>query len=190
LRKYPLPLNSGKECIILEGFGDKICKMIDERLKNYLADGGILLHDTDEFEFADDDNDEKQPESVSCGLSNNNRSTDRSASNCVNISEENDSDDSVLASIEANMPNENFLKTKNKAKANNTKAKSNKKHSGEISPKNDLNQTSDSSMSNKRANKKPNKKTNKNYVPEFRSGAYALLVTLYDNEKVILFIYK
>ena len=45
LRKYPLPLKTGKECIILEGFGDKICKMIDEKLNKFLDDGGILHAD-------------------------------------------------------------------------------------------------------------------------------------------------
>jgi hypothetical protein len=40
LRKYPLPLYSGKECIILEGFGDKICQTIDKKLEDFLADGG------------------------------------------------------------------------------------------------------------------------------------------------------
>jgi hypothetical protein len=37
-----MPLSTGKECIILEGFGDKICKLIDEKLKSFLDDGGIL----------------------------------------------------------------------------------------------------------------------------------------------------
>ncbi|XP_078000727.1 structure-specific endonuclease subunit MUS81-like isoform X2 [Glandiceps talaboti] len=32
LKKYPLPLSSGKEAKILEGFGDKICKMLDKKL--------------------------------------------------------------------------------------------------------------------------------------------------------------
>ncbi|KAI0229358.1 Crossover junction endonuclease MUS81 [Lamellibrachia satsuma] len=40
LKKYPLPLASGKDCKILENFGDKICKMLDERLATYSADTG------------------------------------------------------------------------------------------------------------------------------------------------------
>lgn len=36
-----MPLNSGKECMILEGFGDKICQLLDKKLNSYLADGGL-----------------------------------------------------------------------------------------------------------------------------------------------------
>lgn len=32
LRKYPLKLNSGKECQILSGFGPAICSLLDEKL--------------------------------------------------------------------------------------------------------------------------------------------------------------
>jgi len=32
LRKYPLPLSSGKECSILENFGSHMCKMIENRM--------------------------------------------------------------------------------------------------------------------------------------------------------------
>ena len=42
IRKYPLLLNTGKEWIILEGFGEKICKYIDDKLTLFLRDGGIL----------------------------------------------------------------------------------------------------------------------------------------------------
>ncbi|XP_076393272.1 mus81 structure-specific endonuclease subunit isoform X2 [Megachile rotundata] len=37
LRKYPLPLKSGKDCIILQHFGKKICLMLDRKLKEYNA---------------------------------------------------------------------------------------------------------------------------------------------------------
>lgn len=33
LRKYPLPLPSGKDCILLQHFGTKLCAMIDKRLE-------------------------------------------------------------------------------------------------------------------------------------------------------------
>ncbi|XP_066150680.1 crossover junction endonuclease MUS81 isoform X2 [Euwallacea fornicatus] len=32
LRKYPLPLDSGMECKILRGFGNKLCNMLEEKL--------------------------------------------------------------------------------------------------------------------------------------------------------------
>ncbi|XP_015185776.1 PREDICTED: crossover junction endonuclease MUS81 [Polistes dominula] len=37
LRKYPLPLESGKDCIILKHFGLKLCKMLDRRLEEHRA---------------------------------------------------------------------------------------------------------------------------------------------------------
>lgn len=33
LRKYPLMLRSGRDCVILDGFGVGICRMLDEKLK-------------------------------------------------------------------------------------------------------------------------------------------------------------
>ncbi|CAK9828356.1 Crossover junction endonuclease MUS81 [Anthophora retusa] len=35
LRKYPLPLKSGKDCIILQHFGKKLCLMLDRKLEEY-----------------------------------------------------------------------------------------------------------------------------------------------------------
>lgn len=35
LRKYPIPLNSGRECMILKGFGTKLCEMLDKKLKDH-----------------------------------------------------------------------------------------------------------------------------------------------------------
>lgn len=35
LKKYPLPLESGRECIILQHFGTKLCTMIDRRLEEH-----------------------------------------------------------------------------------------------------------------------------------------------------------
>ncbi|XP_015609411.1 crossover junction endonuclease MUS81 [Cephus cinctus] len=35
LKKYPLPLDSGKDCIILQHFGTKLCSMLDRKLKEY-----------------------------------------------------------------------------------------------------------------------------------------------------------
>ena len=54
-----MPLQSGKECLILEGFGDKICKQIDEKLKSFFDDGGVLHEkDSDEFVISDSDSDQ------------------------------------------------------------------------------------------------------------------------------------
>ncbi|KAG5898581.1 hypothetical protein JTB14_016593 [Gonioctena quinquepunctata] len=35
IRKCPIPLESGRECKILKGFGDKLCQMLDKKLKEH-----------------------------------------------------------------------------------------------------------------------------------------------------------
>ncbi|XP_018113175.1 crossover junction endonuclease MUS81 isoform X2 [Xenopus laevis] len=40
IKKYPLPLHSGKEAKILQNFGDSICKMLDDRLEKHYAECG------------------------------------------------------------------------------------------------------------------------------------------------------
>lgn len=35
LRRYPLPLESGRECIILQHFGAKLCSMLDRKLEEH-----------------------------------------------------------------------------------------------------------------------------------------------------------
>lgn len=35
LKKYPLPLKTGLDCIILEGFGPTICGILDKRLEQH-----------------------------------------------------------------------------------------------------------------------------------------------------------
>ncbi|NIG61210.1 crossover junction endonuclease MUS81 [Pontoporia blainvillei] len=39
LRRYPLPLHSGKEAKILQHFGDGLCRMLDQRLQQHKASG-------------------------------------------------------------------------------------------------------------------------------------------------------
>uniref|UniRef100_A0A182JZN3 Crossover junction endonuclease MUS81 n=1 Tax=Anopheles christyi TaxID=43041 RepID=A0A182JZN3_9DIPT len=45
LRRYPLPLASGRDCIVLTDFGKTICENLDRRLKAYLASGGRVISD-------------------------------------------------------------------------------------------------------------------------------------------------
>lgn len=49
IKKYPLPLRSGQEAKILENVGDATAKRLDQRLKQYLDDGGdpVYLHKVD-----------------------------------------------------------------------------------------------------------------------------------------------
>lgn len=42
LKKYPLPLDTGKDCKILKGFGDKLCTMLDDKLKHYKTQNGNI----------------------------------------------------------------------------------------------------------------------------------------------------
>ena len=35
LRKYPLPLESGKDCILLQNFGTKLCAMLDRKIESH-----------------------------------------------------------------------------------------------------------------------------------------------------------
>ena len=51
LRKYPLPLARGKDCIILQYFGPKLCTMLDKRLDQHLKISNINLQTID----SDDD---------------------------------------------------------------------------------------------------------------------------------------
>lgn len=46
LKKYPLPLKSGKDAKVLEYFGDKICKMLDDKLAEHKAAGNHLSDDS------------------------------------------------------------------------------------------------------------------------------------------------
>lgn len=43
LRRYPLPLQSGREAKILQHFGDGLCRMLDERLQQHLTSGSERL---------------------------------------------------------------------------------------------------------------------------------------------------
>uniref|UniRef100_A0A2M4AM89 Crossover junction endonuclease MUS81 n=1 Tax=Anopheles triannulatus TaxID=58253 RepID=A0A2M4AM89_9DIPT len=45
LRRYPLPLASGRDCIALADFGKTICENLERRLKSYLAGGGRVETD-------------------------------------------------------------------------------------------------------------------------------------------------
>ncbi|KAF2879203.1 hypothetical protein ILUMI_26958 [Ignelater luminosus] len=48
LRKYPLSLESGRDCKILQGFGEKLCKMLDIKLAEYKQKNPNQLIDVSE----------------------------------------------------------------------------------------------------------------------------------------------
>ncbi|CDS35993.1 crossover junction endonuclease mus81 [Echinococcus multilocularis] len=43
LRKYPIKLNSGKECEILSGFGPSICNILDKKLEEFACENSLSL---------------------------------------------------------------------------------------------------------------------------------------------------
>lgn len=42
LKRFPLPLETGKDCLILKGFGKKLCKMLDDKLAAYNKNNNII----------------------------------------------------------------------------------------------------------------------------------------------------
>ncbi|XP_057324119.1 crossover junction endonuclease MUS81 [Microplitis mediator] len=48
LKKYPLPLTSGAQCILLQNFGAKLCKMLDKKLEQHL--GRDIIADRDKID--------------------------------------------------------------------------------------------------------------------------------------------
>ncbi|EZA48276.1 Crossover junction endonuclease MUS81 [Ooceraea biroi] len=55
LKRYPLPLESGKECIILQHFGTKLCSMLDRKLKEHRGQQSARAVDTRLPESADNE---------------------------------------------------------------------------------------------------------------------------------------
>ncbi|XP_078592433.1 structure-specific endonuclease subunit MUS81-like isoform X3 [Branchiostoma floridae x Branchiostoma japonicum] len=117
LKKYPLPLQSGKEAKILDFVGDKICKMLDDKLAKHIQEHGPL------------------PEVVDTHLPSTSRTTSKTG---------------VLAG------------------------------SLSVPPPPGGNGNSQGSSGEPRPKRKKAVAA-KEYVPAFRSGPYALLVTLYRN---------
>ena len=122
--------------MILEGFGEKICKQIDEKLIVFLDEGGVLHEESD-----------PDAEIVSS-----------------------DQEEPVLT-----MPKPTNKRAKS-SKSPEREAASSKNLSENLSRKESSSKTIDNDEPKKKSKKKAE------YVPEFRSGAYAILVTLYNNE--------
>lgn len=116
IKKYPLPLRTGKEAKILENIGDGIAKKLDERLAQYIEDGGDIqsLH------------------------------------------------------IRPDLPTLSPPKRKRSNKQKETSSDINK--SPELT----------TPMFSPNAN---HLKTGRKYVPKYRSGAYALIITLYEESQ-------
>ncbi|XP_073461360.1 crossover junction endonuclease MUS81 isoform X2 [Aquarana catesbeiana] len=117
LKKYPLPLHSGKEAKILQNFGDGICKMLDEKLEKHYAEHG--------------------PNTPIHSLPN---------SNTTSKNHQRSQSPLPTSTLELNLP---------------------ELHQGPSPTK----------------KKKTDGKKQREYVPQKRSGGYAVLLTLYKNSK-------
>lgn len=42
MRKYPIPLTSGQDALVLDGVGDYIAKKLDEKLRDYLRKNQVV----------------------------------------------------------------------------------------------------------------------------------------------------
>lgn len=169
MRKYPIPLNSGKECIILEGFGDKICKQIDERLKSFLDEGGIL-HEPDDSILLDSDT-ESDDDSALVDITPVNSRT-KATKTTSTTSSECSAAVNILAGESASA-----LVDKHKARVFSfapSSAKPKKQQQATA--------TGSTSVSSEGQEPKTARKSNKKYLPEPRTGPYAILITLYNNE--------
>ena len=169
MRKYPLPLNSGKECIILEGFGDKICKLIDERLKNFLEEGGVL-HEDDSYMVIDDEN----PNPLIGKKSTANKKTTKDFHDNQNEEEEDIGSLDFISHSKTSNSNRPLLSLNSKKKSTSSKKKN---IDGEDSDESQ-------STSSQAIAKKTNTTRGKEYIPSFRSGPYAILVALHENQKI------
>nr|CAG4646264.1 EOG090X06E6 [Macrothrix elegans] len=47
LQRYPLVLQSGRECKVLQHFGEGLCKLLDDKLQKHIANGGKLGSELD-----------------------------------------------------------------------------------------------------------------------------------------------
>jgi hypothetical protein len=216
LRKYPLPLKTGKECIILEGFGDKICKMLDEKLKPFLDEGGVLheSNNDENVELIDDDYNKQAAYSEATSKSKS-KKLSKSNKNCDFVCLDDEDDDQSTSELpntylkqiqaEKSTSSSKLILMGKKSKSDVPKSsKSSKKDNTSNRLNNesdDFREDDDSGLNEK--NKKRSKaaasstqsKRTKEYVPEFRSGAYALLITLLNHEnenrvKILLLIIK
>lgn len=137
LRKYPLSLSSGKECSILEHFGNHMCKMIENRMvKENLVP--------------------------------------------LNLPSQSGSSQGLQGVID--LPNE-LPGTSKRAKASkaNKKPDKSKKKVDDVEAM-DVDASDDENSGNARFEKPKPVKRGKQYIPAYRSGAYALLLALFKKE--------
>nr|SVE78866.1 EOG090X06E6 [Daphnia lumholtzi] len=63
LQKYPLVLESAKECKVLQHFGDGLCKIIEKKLTEHISRGGSLRNDLESSSSENENPPKKQSRS-------------------------------------------------------------------------------------------------------------------------------
>ncbi|XP_025104025.1 crossover junction endonuclease MUS81-like isoform X2 [Pomacea canaliculata] len=196
LKKYPMPLSSGKECKILQYFGPKICKMLDERLHQHNLEleqqvtgstsaPGILRHSDDSrrqprlgvhdiSESSEEDEEERHPQMLvhdisDCSDEENDQTSlkkrfpSRAGENAVQLITSNSSAFSCVAestSCTANLSSEGDLIP-------------------DVLP--GISRKRQKILTRKVEKAKESKSQ---YIPVYRSGPYAVLLTLYKHAQL------
>jgi DNA mismatch repair ATPase MutL len=132
-----------------KGFGDKICKLIDNKLKKFLDNGGNLHENEDDEEDRGDLSE----------ITNRNQSINKKKKN-----------NNQKSSPSSSVKSKSKLKNKSIDEIN-------------LDNDNDNIEMSPSSSTNKPSILKTKSKKSKEYLPEYRSGPYALLITLLNNQE-------
>ncbi|KAH9496133.1 Crossover junction endonuclease mus81 [Bulinus truncatus] len=154
LKKFPLTLETGKDCRLLQNFGEKICNMLDEKLLEYKKKNGISLLST--FSQV-----QEQMEKIK----------EPKRNDIKNTKEKN-------SSINGN---KNFTSLHQRASLKDSHTSGIKVFSGvhEISDNSDIDQGAPPP-------KRPVRRSTsggREYIPSYRSGPYALVLTLYRQTK-------
>lgn len=193
LKKYPLPLETGRDCKILQGFGDKLCQMLDEKLakhKNNLntkvygdtnqLNTDIQVH-TNDYKARSFSNPGSSSNIAGCSSNSNGFSSNiggfssnlagYSNTNVLSLNNRSSSSNKSTSPEKSSMsprkigtsPNDKATSPNNKATTLNNKVTSPNKK--------------DSSLNNIASSKRSS--TGKVYIPSYRSGPYAILLAIY-----------
>ncbi|XP_048259874.1 crossover junction endonuclease MUS81-like [Haliotis rufescens] len=153
LKCFPLHLDTGKDCKILQNFGDKICKMLDDRLTKHIETYGS----SDAVPQSEEDGDMLPPP-------HSKKTTNQSAP--------------ATHAIPAN-DSSHIRQTVPSASATHASSMSNSiDTTGSISLGSD---EEHAGRPQRKRRKSSGSKGSRDYIPAFRSGAYAILLSLYRN---------
>lgn len=154
LSKYPVPLKSGSECIILKGFGKELCKYLDiclERYSNYTSASACSSNDNRNSHT------DTPLSSISCNVNNK----------------------TPTSEINQHYDQEELFSSHNSTKPNTSTqihTVSNSELQVDVCDSNTKSESCTSTNSDTAL-----KKSKKAYKPAYKSGGYAILVTLLKN---------